>query len=59
MISYEVCILFTSILLKKTIDIAVNIYFEKYPDIKIAKQELKKLFKFETSGTYFLFVGKR
>ena len=58
MISYEVCILFTSILLKETIDIAVNIYFEKYPDIKITKQELKKLFKFETSETYFLFVGK-
>ena len=58
MISYEVCILFTSILLKETIDIAVNIYFEKYPDIKITKQELKKLFKFETSGTYFLLVGK-
>ena len=58
MISYEVCILFTSILLKETIDIAVNIYFEKYPDIKITKQELKKLFKFETSGTYFLVVGK-
>lgn len=58
MISYEVCILFTSILLKETIDIAVNIYFEKYPDIKITKQELKELFEFETSGIYFLFVSK-
>ena len=58
MILYEVCILFTNILLKETIDIAVNIYFEKYPSIKITKQELKELFEFETSGTYFLFVGK-
>lgn len=35
MISYEVCILFTSILLKETIDIAVNIFFYKYSENKI------------------------
>ena len=54
-ISYEVCSLFTSIPLKKTIDVAVNLIFDKYPDLKITRQKLKKLFEFATSGTHFLF----
>ena len=37
MISYNVCSLFTSILLKETIDIAVNLIFDKYPDLKTAR----------------------
>ena len=57
MISYNVCSLFTSIPLKETIDIAVNLIFDKYPDLKITRQELKKLFEFATSGTHFLFDG--
>ena len=57
MISYDVCSLFTSIPLKETIDIAVNLIFDKYPDLKITRQELKKLFEFATSGTHFLFDG--
>ena len=57
MILYDICSLFTSISLKETIDIAVNLIFEEYPDLKITRQELKKLFEFETSGTHFLFVG--
>ena len=56
LISY-VCSLFTSILLKKTIDIAVNLLFEHNTDFKITKNELKKLFNFATSGTQFLFDG--
>ena len=56
-ISYEVCSLFTSIPLKKTIDVAVNLIFDKYPDLKITRQKLKKLFEFATSGTHFLFDG--
>ena len=44
MISYDVCSLFTCILLKETIDIAVNLIFDKHPDLKIARQELQKLF---------------
>ena len=55
MISYHVCSLFTSIPLTETIDIAVNLIFDKYPDLKI--QELKKLFEFATSKTHFLFDG--
>ena len=56
-ISNYVCSLFTSISLKETIDIAVNLIFDKYPDLKITRQELKKLFEFATSGTHFLFDG--
>ena len=57
MISYDVCSLFTSIPLKDTIVIAVNLIFDRYPDLKIARQELKKLLEFATSGTHFLFDG--
>ena len=31
--------------------------FDKYPDLKNSRQELKKLFEFATSGTHFLFDG--
>ena len=50
-------VFFTSIPLKKTIDIAVDFLFERNPDFKITKNEFKKLFDFATSGTYFLFDG--
>ena len=56
-ISHDVCSLFTSIPLKETIDIAVNLLFDHNPDLNITKAELKKLFEFATSGTYFLFQG--
>ena len=46
MISYDVCTLFTSILLKETMDIAVDLLFEHNPDFKITKNELKELFDF-------------
>ena len=56
-ISYDVCRLFTSIPLKETIDLAVNLLFEHNPGLTTAIAELKKLFEFATSGTYFLFQG--
>ena len=43
--------------LKETIDIAVNLLFEHNPGLNITKAELKKIFEFATSGTYFLFQG--
>ena len=55
LISYDVCSLFTSIPLKETIDIAVNLLFEHNPGLINTKAELKKLFEFVTSSTYFLF----
>ena len=54
LISY-VCSLFTSIPLKETIDIAVDLLFEHNPDFKITKNELKKLLYFATSGTHFFY----
>ena len=57
LISYDVCSLFTSIPLEEMIYIAVNLLFEHNPGLNIAKAELKKLFEFSTSGTYFLFQG--
>ena len=55
MISYDVFSLFTSIPLKETIDIAINLMFDKYPDLKISRQDRKKSFEFATSATYFFF----
>ena len=57
LISYDACSLFTSIPLKETIDIAVNLLFEHNTGLSITKAELKKLFEFATSGTYFIFQG--
>ena len=47
LISYDVCSLFTSIPLKETIDIAVNLLFEHNLDLNITKAELKKIVEFE------------
>ena len=57
MISNNVFSLFTSIPLKEVINIEVNLVFDKYPDLRIARQELQKLFEFEISGSHFLFDG--
>ena len=37
------------------IDIAFNLLFEHNPCLNITKAELKRLFEFAISGTYFLF----
>ena len=57
MILYDVFNLFTRIPLKETIDITVNLIFDKYHDLKIARQELKKVFEFAPFGTHFPFDG--
>ena len=57
LISYDFCSVFTSISLKETIDIAVDLLFEHSPDFKITTNKFKKLFDFATSGTHFLFDG--
>ena len=43
LISYYVCSLFTSIPLKETTDIAVDLLFEHNPDFKITKNEFKNI----------------
>ena len=58
LISYDVTSLFTNIPLDETIEIAVNVILENEPDIKIDKNELKKLFIFATSESHFVFKGK-
>ena len=49
--------MFTNIPFKETIDIAVDLSFEHNPDLKITKNEFKKLFGSTMSGTHFLFDG--
>ena len=49
--------MFTSTRLSETIDLAVKLIFDKNPNIKITKKDLKKLFEFATSGTHILFAG--
>ena len=58
LISFDVTSLFTQIPLEETIDIAVDLIFEKDPGITISREELKKLFFFATSKTHFLFNGE-
>ena len=39
------------------IELAVNLLFEKRPEMRITRKQLTKLFEFATSGTHFLFNG--
>ena len=57
MVSYDVTSLFTNIPLEETIELAVDLIFEKNPNIKISRAELKELFQFATSQSHFLFDG--
>ena len=58
LVFYDVTSLFTNIPLQETIDIAINLIFNHNPNLNITKKELKKLFLFATSQTYFLFNSK-
>ena len=58
LVSYDVTSLFTSTPLQETIDIAINLIFSCNPNLNITKKELKKLFLFATSQTYFISNGK-
>ena len=55
-VSFDVC-LFTNLPLDETINLAVDLIFEKYTNLKITKKELFELFTFCTSKTNFLFDG--
>ena len=55
--SFDVCSLFTNILLNETLDLAVKVIFEKNGDLKITRKELKELFVFSSSKTNFIFQG--
>ena len=58
LVSYNVTSLFTNIPLQETIDIAINLIFNHNPNLSITKKELRKLFRFATSQTHFIFNSK-
>ena len=55
---YNVTSLFINIPLPDTIGIAINLIFNRNPDVNITRKELKKLFLFATSQTHFIFNSK-
>ena len=57
-VSFDVSSLFTNIPLTETIDIAIDLILNNNPNIRITRDELKKLFDFATSQTHFMFNGK-
>ena len=50
--------LFTNISLQETIDIAINLIFDRNSNLTITKKELKNLFLFATSKTHFVFNSR-
>ena len=56
--SYDVTSYFTNVLLQETIEIAINLIFNHNPNLNITRKELKKIFFFATSQTYFIFNSK-
>ena len=54
LVSCDVNSLFTSIPLKETIKLAVDLIKISYPNLKISSDNLTKLFKFATCETFFL-----
>ena len=50
--------LFTNISLQETIDIAINLIFDRNSNLTITKKELKNLFLFATSKTHFIFNSR-
>ena len=58
LVSYDVTSLFTNIPLQETIDIAINLIFNHYPNLNITRKKLKKLFLFATSHTHLIFNSK-
>ena len=57
-VSYDVTSLFTKTPLQETIDIAINFILNHNPNLNVTKKELKNIFPFATSQTYFIFNSK-
>ena len=53
LVSYDVTSLFTNIPLQETIDKAINLIFNHNPNLNITRNELKKLFLFATSDSFY------
>ena len=56
LISYDICSLFTSIPLNETIDLAVQLIFNNNPNIKLTKNDLKKLFNSQLQENAFFLM---
>ena len=53
LVSPDVTSLFTNIPLQQTIDIAINLIFNHNPNLNITRKELKKLFLFAASHSFY------
>ena len=54
LICLDVTSFFTNIPLEETINIAIYVIFENYPNVKFTRKELQKLFKIATSETHLM-----
>ena len=57
MVSLDVASLFTNIILKESISLAVSYITEGNTNLKFSKAELAQLFSIATSQTHFVFNG--
>ena len=57
MVSFDVSSLFTNIPLVETIELAIDLIFTKYPELKVSRRDLGNLFMCATAETHFLFKG--
>ena len=55
MISFDVISLFTNIPLEETLNTAIDVISENYPNVEFTRKELQKLSKIATSETHFIF----
>ena len=55
LVSFDINSLFTNIPLHETINIAVKIIFDNYPEIKVTRDELTELFLFATARSHLSF----
>ena len=53
LVGYHVTSLFTNIPLQETTDIAINLIFNPNPNLNITKEQLKKLFLFAASDSFY------
>lgn len=58
LVSFYFCNFFTFIPSTETINIALDLLFEKNSGFEISKADLKMLFQFATLSTHFMFEGR-
>ena len=58
LVSCDVTSLFTNILVRETVNAAINLIFNHNLNLNVTKKELKKLFLFPPPQTHFVFNGK-